>query len=153
MAHRHQLQAMGVTEGAWRWRLSTGRWREVLPGVVATFSGPVDGRRRVIAAWLYAGRASQVTGPTAPRARGLRYVPADERVHMLVPHACRRKSVGFVVIHQAARLDPWPMYEDGVPICGVTKALADTAAGCTSIRPVRAMVAEAVQSRLCSPGD
>jgi hypothetical protein len=126
----------------------------VLPGVVATFNGQVDERGRVIAAWLYAGQRAQITGPTALRARGLRYVPPDGRVHVLIPHGVRKRSVGFVVVRQAVRLEPWPMYEDGVPVCGVARAIADTAAiCCSSLRQVRAMVAEAVQSRLCAPED
>lgn len=153
VATYRQLEALGVTPRARRWRVSTGRWRALLPGVVATFSGPVDERRRVIAAWLYAGPSVQITGPGALRIRGLRYVPADPMVRVLVPRGTHRRSTGFVVVRQAMSLDPWPMWEDGVPICGVARAIADTAADCTRLRDVRAVVAEAVQSRLCLPDD
>jgi hypothetical protein len=102
------------------------------------------GRVRALSTGLASlGRAGRLT-----RVRSIS--PSDRELAAELP---RRRSAGFVVIRHAVRLDPWPMYEDGVPICGVPRAIADTAVECFRLREVRAMVAEAVQSRLCQPED
>jgi hypothetical protein len=129
--------------------VSTGRWQEILPGVIATFSGSVDDGQRLVAASLYGGPAAQITGACALRERGLRYLPRDDVVRLLVPRNARTRSTGFVVVHRTLCLDPRPMYEGCVVFTSVARAIAEAAARCRDLRAVRAMVAEAVQSRVC----
>ena len=45
--------------------VDTGRWRRVLPGVYATFTGPISAHGRVWAALLYAGRDAAASHGTA----------------------------------------------------------------------------------------
>jgi hypothetical protein len=52
---RRQLLACGLTSAQARQRIETGHWRVVLPGVYATFTGPLPDVARVWAALLYVG--------------------------------------------------------------------------------------------------
>ncbi|HET9565331.1 MAG TPA: hypothetical protein VFP27_12705 [Mycobacterium sp.] len=56
----------------------------MVTGVYATFTGPLQERHLVRAALLYAGPEAMVSGAVACRAYGLRYVPADGRLLLLV---------------------------------------------------------------------
>ena len=62
LVHRGQFPALGVTRADLRARLGYGAWRQVLPDVYATFDGYLSGRHRCIAACLYAGEGSVVSG-------------------------------------------------------------------------------------------
>jgi hypothetical protein len=153
LARRDQLTRLGMTPGAVRWRLSTERWREIVPGVVATFTGRLSPRQRLVAAGLYAGENAQITGTAALRERGLKYLPDDDAVHVLVPHGVHKRSTGFVVVRTTVRMDPRPMYVGLVAVTSAARAIADAAAQCRDIRTVRAMVGESVQSQLCLTED
>ncbi len=86
---RHdQLAALGVTRAMLRWRLGTGRWREVLPGVYASFGGYLSHRQRWIAACLYAGAGAALTGRVALRLHGVRALPGESRT----PARCSRST-------------------------------------------------------------
>jgi hypothetical protein len=148
VVRRDQVVGTALTDGTLRWLLRTRRWQAVLPSVYACFTGQVSDDQRTVAAQLYCGPDAQLTGPGALRAHEMRYAPHDERVHMLVPHACHVSSAAFVVVHRTRRPDPHPAAHGVVRVASVARAVADTARICTDIRTVRAFVAESVQSRL-----
>ena len=106
LIRQEQLADAGVTRAALRWRLDSGRWRTVLPSVYLTVTGEPTPRQRLIAACLYAGPRAQLTGAAALRLHGLRQVPADPWIRILVPHARQVPSVDFVRVHRTRRLDP-----------------------------------------------
>ena len=62
---RQQLVGLGLTPTEAKANLITGRWRRMLPGVYATFTGPVDAIGRSWAAVLYAGSGAAVAGRAA----------------------------------------------------------------------------------------
>ena len=62
---RRQAFASGLTKHAWDWRLSSGRWQSLLPGVAVAHSGGLTDRQRLWAAFLYAGRGAALGGRTA----------------------------------------------------------------------------------------
>src|SRR5271169_2397656 len=65
---RHQALAAGVTASALRHRLRTGgRWRTLLPGVYIAATGTPTTLQQEMAALLYAGSGSVITGPAALR--------------------------------------------------------------------------------------
>ncbi len=82
---RGQLLALGLTESLARQDVRSGRWRRLLPGVYATFTGPVPERALAWAAVLYAGEGAMLAGDAALWLAGL-----SERlrrpVPVLVPH-------------------------------------------------------------------
>ncbi|MEJ3743373.1 hypothetical protein WEI85_08810 [Actinomycetes bacterium KLBMP 9797] len=148
IVRRDQVVGTALTDGTLRWLLQSHQWQAVLPSIYGCFSGQLTDEQREIAAQLYCGSSSQLTGPAALRAHGMRYVPEDERLHMLVPHARHLSSSGFVVVQRTHRLDDRPIERGLVQVVSPARAAADTARMCEDLRAVRAIVAESVQRRL-----
>jgi hypothetical protein len=82
--------------------------------VYAAPSGAPTETQQVAAASLLLGPQSQLTGLTSLRRRGLRYVPADIHVEVLVPHERRRRPPAPIVVVRTTRL-PAPHYVEGLP--------------------------------------
>jgi hypothetical protein len=148
IVRRDQVVGIALTDGALQWLLSNRQWQMVLPSTYACFTGRLSTDQRQMAAQLYCGPQAQLTGPGALREHDLKYVPDDDRVHMLVPQTRRLSSTEFVVVHRTGRLSGDLVTGSGVRIAPVARAVADTALMCTDLRTVRAFVTEAVQRRL-----
>lgn len=148
VARRGQLLRAGLAPATIRDRLRSGQWQIVFPAVYALFPGPLDARRRLVSSWLYAGRGAQIAGPSALRLYGLRNLPADSRVHLLVPHRRQVRSSGFATIHRTVRMDSSPRRVTLFIACSPARALADTARWHPDPQVVRALVSEAVEHRL-----
>src|SRR5215211_4476757 len=153
LIRRDQLDAVGVSLDAVRWRIRTRRWQRVLPGLYGAFPGALDANQRLLAALLHTGAESQITGAAALRWHSFRYVPQTELVHVLVPHTVRRSSAGFVVVQRTTRLDPLSRIRGGLRVCSVVRAVADAARVSRDLAEVRACVAEAVQNRRATPAE
>jgi hypothetical protein len=150
VARRDQLLRSGVTPSIIRRRLRSGEWQSVLATVYAMFPGPLDILRREVAGWLYGGPGCQLAGPTAARIHGLRNVPSDPQVHLLVPHHRQLASAGFVVLHRTTRMEERPHLVPPFAVCSLARALADTARWCPDGPAIRALVSEAIERRLTS---
>src|ERR1700728_404664 len=72
-----------------------GRWQRILSGVYATTTGTVNVDQRAMAALLYAGPRSVITGGAAVRRHHLRCAGLNE-IDVLVPIGVRRQSAEFV---------------------------------------------------------
>lgn len=129
-----------------------GPWQPVLPGVIALHNGPLTTRQRLDAAMAYARPGAVMTGSAAVRLRGLRSAGADTTVDVLVPHARTRSSHSFVRVQRTRRM-PTPVLLDGLAVAPVARAVIDAARRMTTLRSVRALVAEAVQRGLCTPAE
>ncbi|MFG1924769.1 type IV toxin-antitoxin system AbiEi family antitoxin domain-containing protein [Cryptosporangium sp. NPDC048952] len=147
MLLRSQALASGLTDRAIAWRLARGLWRRIYPGLYATFTGPPTPEQRTVGASLLAGKGAQITGVAALRRHGVRYLPSDDRVHVLVPLATRRVSRGFVVIVRTSRPDEHALHRAPLEICSLPRAAADAARAGYSRRDVRAFLAELLQER------
>ena len=150
---RHQVPPTGLTDSALRHRLRPGGpWRTLLPGVYLTMTGTPTPLQQEMAALLYAGKGSLVTGPAALRCHHIADT-APDLVDVLVPPTRQRHDAEFVRLHRTARM-PDRTWERG-PIRYVppARAVADTVRGLTSLRDVRAVVAGAVQRRACQVRD
>jgi len=148
IATDEQLADAGVTRGMIRWKLARGNWQRILPRVVATFSGSLSRRQQILAAALYAGRRSQIAGPTALELHGVRYAPTEPMVHVLVPHDRQLSANRRVHVHRTRRLDSnaWPL---GVlSVCSPGRAAVDAMLGSVDQRVIRAVIAEVVQSQM-----
>ncbi len=62
---RRQLMELGLSRMQAKAYINNGRWQRMLPGVYATFTGPVGTFRRVWAAILYAGPGAAASHGTA----------------------------------------------------------------------------------------
>jgi hypothetical protein len=151
IASRAQLLTAGMSDVTIYRRVRHGAWQRLLPGTFALFSGEPTNRQRHFAAMLYAGAGAQLTGASALRTYGLRYLPRDDRVFVLVPHSVRRKSLNFLQIRRTLDLDEHARLSgDGFLMCSPARALVDTCREITDFRAVRALTAEAIQRRYVS---
>jgi hypothetical protein len=146
---RRQALVAGVTANALRHRLRVGGpWQSLLPGVYVAATGTPTMVQQEMAALLYAGPASVITGPAAlshHRIRG----PATEQIDVLMPASRRRRDAQFVRLHRTTRL-PERVWRFGpLRYALPARAVADAARDLDSLRDVRAVVADAVQRRSC----
>jgi very-short-patch-repair endonuclease len=144
---------VGLTRHALRHRLRLeGPWRVLLPGVYLAATGSPSLIQQEMAAMLYAGPDSVITGLAAVRHHHIRG-PAGELINVLVPASRKRQDAAFVRIHRTTRL-PKRVWQLG-PLHYVSpaRAVADAARDLTNLRDVRAMVADAVQRGHCSVPD
>jgi hypothetical protein len=147
---RSQALAVGVTDNALRHRLRPGgSWRGLLPGVYMAATGAPTTLQQEMAALLYAGPGSVITGSAALRCHHIR-TELTEIVDVLVPGARQRRDTGFVKLHRTTRM-PGRIWEAGpVQYVMPARAVADTVRSRTSLRDVRAVVADAVQRDTCT---
>ncbi|WP_116952228.1 hypothetical protein [Jiangella endophytica] len=103
---RSQALAAGMSIGALRHAARPGGpWRRVVPGVYATFTGPLQDLHRLRTAELIIGPEGMITGSWACRWWGLRYGPdPGERVDVLLDHRHDRGKVGAVRVIRTSRL-------------------------------------------------
>jgi hypothetical protein len=100
---RSQALATGMTDNGVRHRLRAGGpWQTLLPGVYLTVTGQPTRLQREMAALLYAGPVSAITGPSALLSWGMTGVDA-RYVDVLVPARCARASRQFVRVRRTKR--------------------------------------------------
>jgi hypothetical protein len=128
---------------------SGGPWQRMLPGVYLAVTGTVTQDQRDMAALLYAGPRSLLTGSAAMRRHHLRPAGPDV-VDVLIPRLRRRQNVGFVRVHRTRRM-PERLYVTGkIRFAKAPRAVADAARSLTRFDDVRHVVCEAVQRRACT---
>jgi hypothetical protein len=149
---RKQALAAGLSPSALRHRLRPdGPWSVSLPGVCLTETGTPTQAQREIAALLYAGPHSVLTGAVALRHYRL---PAPESavVDVLIPAQSRRMSISYVSIHRTTRM-PQMVYGQRHRVCAPpARAAADAVRGLADLRAARALLAGVIQNRGCAPG-
>jgi hypothetical protein len=186
---RAQALAAGATPSMIRHALKRdGPWQVILPGIYATFSGPLNWIHQLRAAVLHGGEGCMVTGPANCETHGLRYGPAAMgNIDVLVDEHCKVRNSGFVRVHRTTRLPtthwwidtnsaavqdslpPWHVVIDElaptarpgqIPVAPTARALVDAVRWMKlqspletlpeRLRPVRALLCEAVQRGVCS---
>jgi hypothetical protein len=142
---RRQAAMCCMSDSAIRHRIRPGgTWQVILPGIYLSNGGEPTDQQRVVAAYLYPGRALAVTGPAALAFHSIP-APKTNVVDVLVPLQCRRVDAAFVRLHRTGR-PPTEWYPNGVVVyVPAARAVADTARLLSSITEVRAVVAAAVQ--------
>jgi hypothetical protein len=146
---RSQALGCGIPESTVSvWSRSGGKWQKLLPGVYLAVTGTPTVEQRQMAALLYAGPRSVITGPAAIKARRLR-APATDVIDVLIPASVKRQSLGYVRIHRTRRM-PVPRSVGLIRFAPAARAVADAAHGYANLADVRALVAEAVQKQACS---
>jgi len=150
---RKQAVAVGLTKHALRHRLRVGGpWQGLLPGVYLAATGSPTRIQQEMAAMLYAGPGSVITGLAAVRQHHIRG-PVTESVDVLIPASRRRRDADFVQLHRTTRL-PTQVWQLGPLRYALSpRAVADAVRDLTSLRDVRAMVADAVQRGHCRVPD
>jgi len=142
---RAQTRECGMSDAALRHRIrGGGPWQVLLPGVYVSSTGTPTPSQREMAAILYAGPGSAITGPSAlawHRIRG----PRTRVVDVLVPEPRRRRDVSFVRLSRTSRM-PAVLFPRG-QVCYVppARAVVDTVRGLRDLAQARAVVADGVQ--------
>ncbi len=153
-----QLAALGVSTKTTSRRSAGGMWTRVLPGIHLIEGGQPSRKQRELAALLYAGDDSVLTGVTALRHHGMRSLrlqeTADDQperpepVHVLIAHDRRRLSTGYVRIERTHRPPAGALRRYGLTIAPLPRAVGDAARRLRRPSDVLALVSEAVQRGL-----
>jgi hypothetical protein len=146
---RSQALACGMPHATIDRRVApSGPWQKMLPGTYLAVTGKSTTQQRHVAALLYGGPHSVITGPAAIRLHRLRS-PGPDMIDVLVPWTVRRQSTGFVRILRTRRMPRF--YATGpIRFARVGRAVADSARGFTALDDVRTVVAEVVQRHACT---
>jgi hypothetical protein len=150
---RKQAVDTGLTRHALQHRLRLeGPWQSLLPGVYLAATGTPTLIQQEMAALLYAGPGSMITGLAAVRQHHIRG-PATEFIDVLIPASRKRRDAAFVRVHRTTHQPTRPWQLGPLHYAPPARAVADAGRDLTSLRDVRAMVADAVQRGHCNVAD
>lgn len=138
-----ELERLGLARSTISARCrSGGPWQRLLPGIVLLQNGQPSFQHRVLAARLFCGRDSLVTGRSALRCHGFGSYSGD--VDVLVAVDRRVQSTGFVKVERTSRMPDADM-RGNIACAPLPRALLDAARRCTTVDAARATIAEVVQ--------
>jgi hypothetical protein len=144
------LTALSLTRHGLQHRIRPGGpWRRLLPGIYLAATGEPSWEQLAMAAQLYAGPGSLITGLAALRFHEIRS-PQTDYVDVLTPRALKTASCDFVVIHRTRRMPQNRMYSLATTYAPPARAVADAVGGLKRIGDARTIVASAVQQHQCS---
>lgn len=147
---REQAGKLGLPMSTLRYRTRReGPWQKILPGVYLTVSGHPTFDQLDMAALLYAGQASMITGLAALRRYGV-WPPADGLVDVVVPVNSGVSSRSYVRIHRTSRYPSVEGYQGEIRMVMPPRAVVDAALGLGSLREARALVTAIIQNGRCS---
>jgi hypothetical protein len=126
-----------------------GPWQRLLPGVYLTWTGAPTPVQLQVAALLYAGPQSLITGPAALALHGIRG-PKPTAVDVLVPATCSVASRSFVVIHRTRRMPSQWSQDLAIKYVLAPRAIADSVRSLDRLSDARAVVASGVQQGRCT---
>ncbi len=150
---RTQALSGGITDHAMHHRLQPGGpWQRMLPGVYLTVTGEPTWQQRAMAAMLYGGPDSVITGRAALHLQDPR-LPEPAQVDVLVPLTRQRASRDFAVIHRTRRMPAREMCDLALRFAPTARAAADAVRELTTLAEARALVAGVVQRRRCTIAD
>jgi hypothetical protein len=101
---RRQVHAAGGTDADVKWRLQTGRWRQIHPGVYLMGPGPATWEQRLMAACLAAGPTAVASHLAAALVWDLD-VTRTAPIVITAPHDGEPDPAGAVV-HRSRQLEP-----------------------------------------------
>jgi hypothetical protein len=147
---RGQALASGVTRHGLEHRLRPGGpWQKLLPGVYLTTSGEPTYTQRQVAALLFAGPDSLITGLSAVSLHGIRG-PRTESVDILIPVARQLDDRDFLRVHRTRRLPGSWVNDMALRYVKPERAVADAVRSLVELADARTVVASAVQQRRCT---
>jgi hypothetical protein len=145
---RQQALTCGMTSDAILHRTRPGGpWQRLLPGTYLGLTGKPTADQKDMAALLYAGPESIITGRAALRALGIIH-NEPPAVDVLIPATRQRQAIGFTAIQRTGRM-PEKVLVGGRRYATPPRAVADAARGATTLTDARAIVARAVQREVC----
>ncbi len=150
---REQALACGITPAMIDYRLRLdGPWRRLLTGVYIVTTGTPTTMQRAMAALLYAGPLSMITGPAALEVYGLDSGDPDI-IDVLIPANHERTSMGFVRITRTRRMPASHSRVGPLRYVPAARAVGDAARSGKQFGDVQALVCRAVQKKKCTPDE
>ena len=143
--------------------VANGTWTRLWRGMYLSDAQPAGPLVRAHAALKHADLrhsdarevpSAIVTGLAGARALQMRWVPASERVQVLVGPGVQRQSGPEVLVRRAAdvrQIQTWSW--GGVPVADPARLVVDGARECASLRDVRGLVLGAVADGHADPED
>jgi len=142
---RGQAARCAVSEAAIRHRVRVGgSWQVLLPGIYLSSTGTPTTGQQQMAAMLYGGPRSVITGQAALAVHGIRACDSAI-VDVLVPPERRRQNLAFVRLRRTSAMPRLVFPVRGRPYAPPARALADTVRGLADPAEIRAIVAAGVQ--------
>jgi len=123
------------------------RWQRVLPGVYATFTGQLTFEQRCRAALMFCGRDALLSDTTALTLLRAKYLPRDDRIHVLIPQARGVHSRDWLTVRRT-HFFPLPLIIAGQPCVPIERALAEFAYRVRNEKVALAVVSWALTRRL-----
>jgi len=134
---RRQALAAGFEEHVVSYRVTSGRWKAVRPGVYRMNGTPDSWKQAIMAACLWAGDGAVASHVTAARLwdlEGLPWKTRDEPVHLSVP-VPRHPTAPDVMVHRTRKLEVKDCsVRDGIPVTNLPRTLIDLSAGPASVK-------------------
>jgi hypothetical protein len=153
VATRKDLLDVGLSASAiTRACQAGGPWRSPVRGIIVLSDGQITPRQRARAALLRCGDPCVITGVAAARLYGIRGLPPDDRLHLLVPNERQVSGTTLFIVIRTRRM-PVPVVRDGLPLAPVARALVDATVPLCEADAVRALFAGAIQRGLCTPAE
>ena len=149
---RKQALSSGMSSNAIASKVKCGRWRQIYPGVYATFSGPVGRDAQLWAAVLYAGKGAQLSHETAAEVNGLTE-RQSRLINVSIPADRRVSPPNGVKVHLSAYLDRKARFPRGVvPHTLVEETIIDLVDAAKSFDEACGWVTAAFGRRLTGEG-
>jgi hypothetical protein len=121
---RSQALKAGLSAGMIRFRVSSGRWQQVYPGIYATFTGGLGRGAQLWAALLSAGPGAMLSHDTAAELQRLTDKPTD-MIHVTVPRERHVAAIRGVSLHRSGRAVEAVQPDSNPPRTRVEETLLD----------------------------
>lgn len=103
---RQQASRLGFSDRQIEYRVKSGQWQRVHPGVYATFSGLLSRDARLWAAVLWAGKGAMLSHETAAEVQGIIDKPLGNKIHITVSlrrRPAQLKAARGIAVHRSAQ--------------------------------------------------
>ncbi len=139
---RSQALREGVSESVIKFRVSSGRWRPIHPGVYATFSGAPGRGAALWAAVLSAGPGAMLSHETAAELQRLTDKPG-QTIHVTVPVQRRVSPATGISLHRSVRAGEVRQAGGNPPRTRVEETVLDLIQAATDFDTVCSLVTRA----------
>jgi hypothetical protein len=147
MVSRSQAIQAGLSPGMIKFRVNSGQWRQVHPGVYAAFTGGLGRGSRLWAAVLSAGSGAVLSHETAAELHRLTD-KMTEPIHVTVPVQRRVVAVEGVKLHRSARAVEAAQSRTYPPRTKVEETVLDLAQAAATFDDVCGWVTRAIAREL-----
>lgn len=149
---RAQLLDAGLSAATIRWNAGRG-WRVVLPHVFTMSRERPTTRQQQIAALLWAGPGSVLSGATAARLHGVTSADPLARVHVLVPAPRSSRSSAFADVRRSLLHDAAVVARGPLRLSSPARSAVDAARAARTQEARSAILIETVQRGIATLDD